>query len=151
MASSFRSHDDPDLALHGDSASTGDLESALDSRLMNPAASAPSVSEAAERFAVDLRRTTDRLRSIGAARLSASFSPEPTRADAAFALIHVLAERAAQLAGSEQRTVPRLTEMALGDQLAVIGRELLIAARDRGDADVLVQSADELLDLRRRI
>ena len=118
---------------------------------MNSAASTPSVSEAAELFAVDLRRTTDRLRSIGAARLSASFSPEPTRADAAFALIRELADRTAQLACSEQHTVPRLTDMALGDQLAVIGRELLIAARRRGDVDVLVKTAGELLDLRRRI
>jgi len=118
---------------------------------MNSAASAPLVSEAAERYAVDLRRTVDRLRATGAAKLAASFSPEPTRADAAFALIGVMAERAAQVAGSERRSVPRLTDMALGDQMAVIGRELLIAARAQANHDILVQTADELLDLRRRI
>jgi hypothetical protein len=41
--------------------------------------------------------------------------------------------------------------MALGDQMAVIGRELLIAARAQANHDILVQTADELLDLRRRI
>jgi hypothetical protein len=118
---------------------------------MNSAASAPLVSEAAERYAVDLRRTVDRLRAIGAARLAASFAPEPTRAEAAFALIEVMAERVAHVDGSEPRTVPRLADMALGDQMAVIGRELLIAARAQANPDILVQTADELLDLRRRV
>lgn len=118
---------------------------------MNSAASAPSVSEAAERYAVDLRRTADRLRAIGAARLAASFAPEPTRAEAAFALIEVMAERVAHVDGSEPRAVPRLADMALGDQLAVIGRELLIAARERADVEILVRTADDLVDLRRRI
>jgi len=38
-----------------------------------------------ERFEADLRRTVDRLRTLGLDRLKASFEPEPTRADAATA------------------------------------------------------------------
>lgn len=112
---------------------------------------ASTLSEAAESFATDLMRTVDRLRSIGLARLSASFSPEPTRADAAFELIQVLARRAAELEGIDVRPVPRLADSALGDQCAVIGRDLLISARAAGDVDALHTSANELRELRRRI
>ena len=118
---------------------------------MTSAASAPSVSQAAEVFAADLTRTVDRLRSIGLARLAADFSPEPTRADAAFALIEEFARRAAELEGVELRQVPRLSDASLGDQCAVIGRDLLISARSRGDADALEEAAEQLRELRRRI
>ena len=118
---------------------------------MNSAASAPSVSEAAERYAADLMRTVDRLRTMGTARLAAVFEPEPTRADAAFALIQVIAQRAAVQEQLAAPPVPRLADLALGDQLAVVGRDLLMAARERQAVDVLVQTADELLELRRRI
>jgi hypothetical protein len=109
------------------------------------------MSEAAERYASDLMRTVDRLRSIGLARLAAAFTPEPTRADAAFELITSLARRAAECEGIELRPVPRLSDSALGDQCAVIGRDLLISARARGDAEVLEQAAHDLRELRRRI
>ena len=118
---------------------------------MNSAASAPSVSEAAERYAADLMRTVDRLRSMGAARLAVAFEPEPTRADAAYRLIDGVARRAAILEGVVIPAVPRLPDLALGDQLAVIGRDLLVAARARNDSVVLIETADELLALRRRI
>jgi hypothetical protein len=118
---------------------------------MTSAASAPSVSQAAEVFSADLTRTVDRLRSMGLARLSASFEPEPTRADAAFALIEHLAVRAAELEGVDVRPVPRLADSALGDQCAVIGRDLLISARAQGDVAALEDAAEKLRELRRRI
>ncbi len=118
---------------------------------MSSAASAPSVSEAAERYAADLMRTVDRLRSMGAARLAAAFEPEPTRADAAYGLIHNVAQRAAAMEGVVTPVVPRLADLALGDQLAVVGRDLLVAARERQNAAVLIETSDELRELRRRI
>jgi len=151
MADGLRLDDDPYLAVLGDPASAGNRQSTLDSRPMNSAASAPSVSEAAERYAADLMRTVDRLRTMGTARLAAVFEPEPTRADAAFALIQVIAQRAAVQEQLAAPPVPRLADLALGDQLAVVGRDLLMAARERQAVDVLVQTADELLELRRRI
>ena len=36
-----------------------------------------------DRYEADLRRTVDRLRTLGLPRLAARFEPEPTRADAA--------------------------------------------------------------------
>ena len=108
-----------------------------------------------ERFEADLRRTVDRLRTLGLDRLKASFAPEPSRADAAHALATRLADAAADLAGTPRRAVPRLADRAVGDQVAVCGHDLLAAAsafadRAVGDA-ALSLAADDLLDLRRRI
>jgi hypothetical protein len=112
-----------------------------------------SSGSAAERYAVDLERTVDRLRSMGLARLAASFEPEQTRADAAHALAQRLCDDAADLELRPRRQVPRLADHAAGDQLAVCGLDLLAAARDRDTdvAAVLTHAADALLDLRRRI
>jgi len=108
-----------------------------------------------ERFEADLRRTVDRLRTLGLDRLTASFEPEPTRADAATAAAQRLADAAADLEGAPRRTVPRLADPAVGDQLAVCGHDLLAVAAvstDRACADeALTRAADDLLGLRRRI
>ncbi|HET7902480.1 MAG TPA: hypothetical protein VFL59_14960 [Candidatus Nanopelagicales bacterium] len=111
------------------------------------------------RFEADLRRTLDRVGTLGLPRLAASFAPEPTRADAVRALVQQLADAAADLAGEPRRTVPRLGDQAVGDQLAVCGHDLLAAATAdaRGAASVdavdavLTTYADLLLDLRRRL
>ena len=107
-----------------------------------------------DRFEADLRRTVDRLRTLGLDRLKASFAPEPTRADAAYAVAGRLADAAADLDGGPRRALPRLADQAVGDQVAVCGHELLaassVADRAVGDA-ALSLAADDLLDLRRRI
>jgi hypothetical protein len=108
-----------------------------------------------ERLEADLRRTADRLRTLGLARLGASFAPEATRADAARDVAQRLADLAADLEGEPRRTVPRLADAAVGDQVAVCGHDLLAAASAAPpgpgvDADVLA-AADLLLDLRRRV
>ena len=110
---------------------------------------------AVERLEADLRRTVDRLRTLGLARLGASFEPEPTRADAARDVAQRLADLAADLEGRPRRTVPRLADSAVGDQVAVCGHDLLAAVAASPpsatiDADV-VTVADLLLDLRRRV
>jgi len=108
-----------------------------------------------DRFTADLRRTVDRLRTLGLDRLRASFEPEPTRADAALDVAQHLADAAADLEGLPRRTLPRLSVGAVGDQVAVCGQDLLAAAAGAPDpthADqLLTHAADALLDLRRRI
>jgi hypothetical protein len=123
-----------------------------------PGSSAPllgrPVEGPAEELAVQLERTVDRLRSMGIARLGASFEPEPTRADAAFAVVQRVADAAARLEGREPVAVPRLHDSAVGDQLAVCGRDLLAAAQAAPgpEADALLTDvAASLLDLRRRV
>jgi hypothetical protein len=104
------------------------------------------------RFEADLRRTVDRVGTLGLPRLAAAFDPEPTRADAVRALVQRLADTAADLGGEPRRTVPRLGDQAVGDQLAVCGQDLLAAASADGAEDaVLVAAADLLLELRRRL
>jgi hypothetical protein len=108
----------------------------------------------ADRLEADLDRTADRLRGLGLARLAAAFEPEPTRADAARGVAQRLADLAAELAGEPRLTVPRLGDHAVGDQVAVCGRELLDAARAH-PSDAADRSLDEaaalVLDLRRRL
>lgn len=111
-----------------------------------------AASPARARFEADLRRTVDRVGALGLPRLAAPFSPEPTRADAVRALVQQLADGAADLAGASRRTVPQLGDQAVGDQLAVCGHDLLVAAASDGSDDaVLAAAADDLLDLRRRL
>jgi hypothetical protein len=108
-----------------------------------------------EAYAAQLERTVDRLRSLAITRLSAAFEPEPSRADAARRLAQRLADMAADLDGGRQRSLPRLADPAVGDQLAVCGRDLLDAAAAQDDHEhaqaVLVAAAADLLDLRRRL
>jgi hypothetical protein len=117
--------------------------------------SPPSGEVAAEVYAAQLGRTVDRLRSLAIARLATPFEPEPTRGDAARGLAQRLADAAATLAGEPRRTLPRLADGAVGDQVAVCGRDLLDAASSRLDdpsvVQVLATLADDLLDLRRRL
>ena len=107
--------------------------------------------DVARRYAVDLERTVDRLRSLSLVRLGAAFEPEPTRAEAARDLVQRLADEAADLSGEPRRTVPRLADSAVGDQLAVVGRDLLDAAVLAERPDLLDDPAAALLALRRRL
>jgi len=108
----------------------------------------------ADRLEAELARTADRLRGLGLARLAASFEPEPSRADAARGVAQRLADLAAGLAGEPTRTVPRLGDHAVGDQVAVCGRDLVDAARAH-PSDAADRALDEgaalVLDLRRRV
>ena len=120
--------------------------------MVNPGAggSDPLVEVASERFADQLGRTADRCRALSLARLAAPWGPEATRADAARALAQSLAETAAGLEGGTPRRLPRLADGAVGDQLAVCGRDVLVAAGSDHNA-LLGALADQLLDLRRRL
>lgn len=104
------------------------------------------------RYLEQLERTADRLRGLSLARLGAAFEPEPTRADAGRALAQRLVDAAAELEGGPRRELPRLADGAVGDMVAVCGRDVLVAAEGRPESGALLASlADDLLDLRRRL
>jgi hypothetical protein len=110
--------------------------------------------ELLDRVAADVRRVADRLRSLSAARLAAPCPPYGSVADAGRAAAAALADASCALAGLEQRSLPRLGDFAVGDQVAVTGRDLLDALTAAGgDAapGEAARAADVLADVRRRI
>ena len=95
-----------------------------------------TVPSGTQELAGSVRRVADRLRSLSDIRLarpvtlaaqSAQPAQEPSRADAAHALAQLMADRAAQLEGAPARAVPRLHDLAAGDQVAVTGADLVSA------------------------
>jgi hypothetical protein len=114
----------------------------------------PGTESPAARFDHDLRLTVERLRGLALARLAAALPEGPTRAEAGHALAQALADAAADVRGEVRRSVPRLADAAVGDQLAVCGHELAAAAAEHpGEAAdrALLDGAAALLDLRRRV
>jgi hypothetical protein len=112
-------------------------------------------------LAADVDRVADRLRSLSQARLLAPVPGHPSRVDAARAAAQALVEVAQ---GVEEgaadgapvwRDLPRLGELAVGDQVAVTGHDAVAACAaagpdgpgwDRGGratADVLLARATE--------
>lgn len=98
-----------------------------------------------DRLADEVERLADRLRALSDVRLARPLPPHPSRADAARAVAQLLADRAAQLEGRQPRELPRLPDLAVGDQVAVTGTDLVLAAAavrgseegGEGDAGVL--------------
>lgn len=111
----------------------------------------PDDSWAARRdeLAAEVRRVADRLRSLSQTRLGRPCPPYPSAADAGRTAAAALAGAAAALEGAAGRAgesagdrpdtheLPRLSDFAAGDQVAVTGHDLL-AALDlvAPDADV---------------
>ena len=84
-------------------------------------------------LAADVRRVSDRLRGLSAARLQAPVPPFPSRAaasrDAARVLV-VAAQGIEARQGEHEpswRQLPELADFAVGDQVAVTGQDLLAA------------------------
>jgi len=101
------------------------------------------------RIEVELRRIGDRL--IGASPAEAE-----QHAPAVRDVLQHLADAAARIEANdepaERRTVPELPVTALGDQLAVLGTDLLVAASGRpGHDPLLLEVADRLTALRRTL
>lgn len=94
---------------------------------------------------IELDRVVDRLRSMPLARLAAPWPPYASRAAGARALAQRLADRAADLAGWPRHPVPDVGDAAVGDQVAVTGRDLL--ALEPG-ADHLAAVAADLREVR---
>jgi hypothetical protein len=84
-----------------------------------------------DELAADVRRVSDRLRTLSATRLAAPVPPFDSRADAAQEAARVLAvaaqgvEDRASAAEPAWRTPQRLADLAAGDQVAVQGHDLL--------------------------
>jgi hypothetical protein len=83
----------------------------------------------AGRLAEQVARLADRLRSLSDVRLSQALPDGGSRADAAHRLAQQLADAAAGLAGDPVRPVPRLDDLAVGDQVAVTGADLVAELR----------------------
>jgi hypothetical protein len=112
----------------------------------------------------------DRLRSLSQARLLAAAPPYDSLAAGARALAERLAATAAGIAerGSAEpphrRPLPRLSEFAVGDQVAVTGKDLLAACggvadtdlvwcdgRRRRTAEAIAEALVSVTELRRRL
>ena len=79
----------------------------------------------AEDAAVELDRVVERLRTMSLVRLSAEWPPHASRAVAARELAQRLADLGADTGGWPSREVPDAGHAAVGDQVAVTGRDLL--------------------------
>ena len=73
----------------------------------------------------ELGRVVDRLRTMPLARLAADWTDFPSLASGARALAQEFADRAADAAGLERHVVPDAGDAAVGDQVAVTGRDYL--------------------------
>jgi hypothetical protein len=102
-----------------------------------------SAAETRAALADDVRRVADRFRSLSQARLTGAVPSYRSRAAAGRHAAQALATAGQgveeRTAGKEPawRTLPELSEFAVGDQVAVTGRELL-AALDGVAADEMV-------------
>ena len=102
----------------------------------------PEPGAGADDLARDLDRVIDRLRSLSAARLAAPVPGWASRAVAARALAQACADAAAHLTGEPTRTVPALSDLAVGDQVAVCGHDLVAALSGTGtDRDAAATAA----------
>lgn len=96
-----------------------------------------------EAIAADLRRATERLRGLSQAQLSAPAPPHASRAEAGRATAQQLAETAQGIAARDDdaephwRALPVLGDFTVGDQLAVVGHDLVAELAGCGpDVDV---------------
>jgi len=117
----------------------------------------------------DVRRATDRARNLSQARLAAPVGSQPSRAHAIRGVAQQLAEAAQGIAAREDptepgwRELPVLSDLAVGDQLAVVGSDLLAelarcdpeatvwACRARRTAFDVVSDVSEALATTRRL
>lgn len=130
----------------------------------------PSWDEAAAELATEVRRVADRLRSLSQARLAAPAPPYPSRAAAARSVARLIAEAEQGIAARQGpvepawRGLPDLGDLAVGDQLAVTGHDLLSViehvrpdddvwarGRRRTARDVVTEVAGHLAELRRSL
>jgi hypothetical protein len=84
--------------------------------------------------AVELDRVVDRLRTLPLTRLAAPWDSYPSLAAGARALAQALTDRCVKLSGVHHCVVPDVGDAAVGDQVAVTGRDLLAlpaGAQDR--------------------
>ncbi|MEI6375471.1 MAG: hypothetical protein WCP26_16950 [Actinomycetes bacterium] len=86
-----------------------------------------SIASVRDQLADRTARLVDRLRSLPAARLARAEAGKPSLADSSHALAQLLADLASDLQGRARRDVPRLDDLAVGDQVAVTMADLFAA------------------------
>ncbi|BAJ30502.1 MULTISPECIES: hypothetical protein [Kitasatospora] len=87
-------------------------------------------------------RLADRFRAMPQSRLLAAVPGHPSRAAAALDLARRLADAARALEGLPALPVPDCGAFAVGDQLAVTGHDLALAAGDGHPAELAAALAD---------
>ena len=98
----------------------------------------------ADDAAVELTRVVDRLRTMPLARLAAAWGEFPSLAAGARALAQELADRGAGASGIQRHVVPDAGDAAVGDQVAVTGRDYM----DLGSLADLDWMAERLREFR---
>ena len=98
----------------------------------------------ADDAAVELSRVVDRLRTMPLTRLAAPWGDYPSRAAGARALAQRLADRVADVSGAPHRPVPDVGDAAVGDQVAVTGREFLSLVLSEGDVSAVTADLREV-------
>ena len=96
---------------------------------------------------VEGRRTADRLRTLGPARLTRTDAAGRSPSDLAHAVGQRLADLAADSAGRERRAVPRLEPHAAGDQIALLTSDVVA----EGTSAAITAALAELTALRRAL
>ena len=99
------------------------------------------------RFDRELRRVTDRLRTLGLARLDRPGQDGRSPAALGHQTAQALADLAADAVGRGRRTVPVLPVHALADQVGVTGLDLLA----EGDEQAVRAGVERLVQLRRSL
>ena len=95
------------------------------------------------RLAWEVRTVADRFRHLSEARLTASFPPYESRAEAGRQLAQRMADAAAGIAGRSAAEPPRLREVptisvfAVGEQVAVTGNDLVTELEAVADGDIV--------------
>lgn len=111
--------------------------------------------EQVEQVRVELRRVTDRLRTLGPDRLIRPGGDGTTPGQHARRAAQELADLAADLEGGPRRTLPELAPGSAADLLAVPASDVLTAAaaapQDPATADGLRAANDALTRLRRQL
>ena len=94
-----------------------------------------------DEFDDQVERLVDRLRSLPVSRLSRVSEGEPSIADSAHALAQLFADLAADLEHRVRRDVPRLNDLAVGDQVAVTAHDLVGSADSAGSSEGVLEIA----------
>ncbi|MDR3033844.1 MULTISPECIES: hypothetical protein [Kitasatospora] len=97
---------------------------------------------AAARLTDAVDRLADRFRAMPQSRLLNAVPGHPSRAAAGLALARRLADRARALEGLPALEVPDSGAFAVGDQLAVTGHDLALAAGDGHPQELAAALAD---------
>ena len=103
--------------------------------------------ELRQQVLVEGRRTSDRLRTLALARLTRADEAGRSPSDLALEVGQRLADLAADSAGRERRTVPRLEPHAAGDQIALLTSDVVA----EGNSTALAAALAELTALRRAL